>query len=351
MQDSQRRALIFSVLDDMKTNGEKVTAQKLATQAKMGKQTVLPHYREWQELEILGDSEEIELSQELVRVLKREITKEKFRQGEQLREVQDQLEEERDHYAAQSELWQQQIGELKEKLQSEESQNTELNKQNTALKEQEHEQRQKLSSLTDKLENAQSEVSKLEQRLAQDAKRAEEAQAEQERRLDASHNKILEHWMKALDEERREKSRLQKQAEKRELERTTLSKDKSRIENQFEHEKKNHRQTVEQLTTAEQKVSGLTEVQTIVDKLRHQLGQPEDLIETVLELQQKTGALAQSEHALTAKKAELQSSLESVATLTDTVKVLEKENRGLGEQVIRMEARLEGIQMAKTMNR
>ncbi|WP_133060508.1 hypothetical protein [Parendozoicomonas haliclonae] len=347
MKDSQRRSLVFTVLDDMKNAGEKITAQKLATQAKMGKQTVLPYYREWQELEILGESEEVELSQELIRVIKREIAKEKFRQGEQLREIQDQLDEERDHYAAQSEVWRQQLEELQENLQKQEAANTELSQQNQSLRETEAELRTKLSTLSDKNESLQKDTDKLEQKLEQEAKRAEQALAEQERRLDESHSKIVDHWLKVLDEERREKARAQKQAEKAESERQLLSKDKSRLEDQLEYEKRAHRTTTEQLGTAEQKASLMAELQAQHDKLIHGLGRPENPEQALQQLQEQVALFKENQQNLRLIEEELKRTQKQNAEQTEAMDSLSKENRTLLEQAIRLEARLEGIQLAK----
>ena len=353
MQDAQRRALIFSVLDDMKSNNVKITAQKLATQAKMGKQTVLPYYREWQELEVLGESEEVELSQEFLRVLKREIAKEKFHQGEQLLVLQDQLDDERETYTAQSELWHQQQDALQTELGSQNEKNQALSEQNQQLQTLENELRQKLNALTEREQGLQREVEKLEQRLQMEGERSEKALAEQERRLDESHAKIVDHWLKVLDEERREKTRLHKQYEKLEQERTVLAKDNARSEELYNQERKTSQQALAQLADAEQKLAALQErqpaleqdlkqQQAIVDQVSAMLDQPEDLFAVIKQLQEQANALVSRENELI----QLQ---DKSREMTAMMEAMGKENRLLSEQAIRLEAKLEGIQFATSI--
>ncbi len=349
MQDAQRRALIFSVLDDMKNEGVKVTAQKLATQAKMGKQTVLPYYREWQELEILGSSEDVDLSQELVRVLKREIAKEKFRQGEQLLALQDQLDEERENYSAQSELWHQQQEQLQADLHQQEQAHQALEQSHAELIEQEQALRQKLTTLADKEESLLREIEKLEERLHKESERSEKALAEQERRLDESHAKIVDHWLKVLDEERRDKTRLQKQMEKLDQERSTLSKEKARSEDLYTQERKAHQNTLEQLSATEQKLTTLQEQQVILDKANSQLNNPDDLIVSLTQLQQQAAEAKQLAKSLTESDKALSAIQQNNSSLTAEMETINKENRTLSEQVIRLEARLEGFQLAANM--
>lgn len=82
-QDLQRRELVFRVLDELKEGGERINADKVARLAKMGKQTVLPYYREWRFLDDVDREQQEELPEELVRVLKRGIAKWKHSLAEQ----------------------------------------------------------------------------------------------------------------------------------------------------------------------------------------------------------------------------------------------------------------------------
>ena len=214
MQDSQRRSLIFTTLDGLKESGERITAQKLASLVKMGKQTVLPFYREWQELELLGDDQELELSPELVRVLKREIGKEKFRQGEQCRELQDQLNEERDHASAQIALWRERSEQLDTELKQAQQQTIEQEQQNTTQQRELQAQFQRITSLEQQLQNLKQNEQKLEIRLKEETDRSSQALRDQEKRLDEAHQKIIDHWLKVVDGERQDKIKLGKQLDK-----------------------------------------------------------------------------------------------------------------------------------------
>ena len=340
MQDSQRRTLIFSVLDDMKSAGEKVTAQKLATQAKMGKQTVLPYYREWQELEILGEDDSVELSGDLVRVLKREIGKEKFRQGEKAREIQDQLDEERDHYAAQSEVWRQQLDELKAQLEKETEARQKLEEQCTELLEEKQKGEQQCLSLNERLEHQAEQVSRLEEKLEQETKRSEQALVEQERRLDESHTKIIDHWMKVIDEERREKSRLAKAAEKSNAELATAEKEKARLESVLASKNSAYDLIVSEAEELKRKDFASQKSLQTLENLQKTLGSDvEEEVQQLLEGQKQLKSME-------SEQVKLQEKLNSLEEGKQHSKELEKENRKLSEQVIRLEARMEGIQMA-----
>ncbi|MTI13328.1 coiled-coil domain-containing protein [Sansalvadorimonas verongulae] len=345
MQDSQRRTLIFSVLDDMKSAGEKVTAQKLATQAKMGKQTVLPYYREWQELEILGEDDGIELSGDLVRVLKREIGKEKFRQGEQARIIQDQLDEERDHYAAQSEIWRQQLDELKSQLESETQAKQHLEEQCEVLQKQNREWEQKLTSISERFEHQSQQLQQLEEKLTQEAKRSEQALAEQERRLDESHTKIIDHWLKVIDEERREKARLLKASEKDSAALATAEKEKVQLESLLANRGRAYDLALEDIEAFKQREEVAKYKVDTLERLQKNLG--DDVEARIAELLNAQDELKNR----IAENNKLVEQLDSLATAKESNAVLEKENRQLSEQVIRLEARMEGIQLAGALSK
>ncbi|WP_281647268.1 hypothetical protein [Parendozoicomonas sp. Alg238-R29] len=340
MQDSQRRTLIFSVLDDMKSEGEKITAQKLAAQAKMGKQTVLPYYREWQELEILGEDDSVELSADLIRVLKREIAKEKFRQGEQAREMQDQLDDERDHYAAQSEVWRQQLDEAKASLELESKTRADLEEKLETISREKQSTDQRCASLTERLEHQAEQLASLEEKLVQEAARAEKNLAEQERRLDEAHTKIIDHWMKVIDEERREKGRLNKALEKNAADLGKSEKGRTQCESLLAAEKAAHANTFEEVKGLQQKEIASLQDQKTLHKLQLVLGdEPE---KAARELVNESALLKEKEKELAA----LEKENAELASQGSKVAETERENRKLTEQVIRLEARLEGIQMA-----
>jgi len=65
-----RRQKIFVALNAMQEKKEKISAQRLAAKVNMGKQTVLPIYREWLELESLTEAEKIEISEQLQQAIK-----------------------------------------------------------------------------------------------------------------------------------------------------------------------------------------------------------------------------------------------------------------------------------------
>ncbi len=342
MKDNQRRAQIFNVLDDFKSRNEKITAQKLAAQVKMGKQTVLPYYREWQELEILGDDEELELSQELVRVLRREIAKEKFRQGEKTRDLQDELDERTYELAESREEWSLKCKELEDRTKHLEQKCSQLEQSNIELQKHLTDSQGQVKSQKERAEQLTEQHKNLENRLDQEIRQGKEALVEQEGRLDEAHQKIINHWMKVIDEERREKGRLQKHLER--LQETGSRREKELHETVAAMEAEKRLVTSLKSANSEQKslIELMTKDQSKLNQLAVSLGNPADIDAEIAKLKAEAELSTQLERQLLEQTSKVQV-FEKNSHLKDE---LEQKNRALSEQVIRLEAQIEGIQMA-----
>lgn len=273
-----RRKKIFIALDEMREKKERISAQKLASKVNMGKQTVLPIYREWLEMESLTDAEQIELSEHLQRAIKREIAKEKFHLGEEARQLDEKLQEKEaalqekeEELRVSQQEWCQKEKQLMDTLSNtqqqleERTKNIEQQKEEIReIKKQQEIQSVTITSLKDQLKNAQKEKGI--------------ALREQEKQLDKAHQQLLDHWITTVDSERKEKEKLRQQLE---LAREKESDSQKRIlsieykQSQTSEEIKylNH-----ELSTKKQENKTLTEENTLINR---ELNYPKNSIEHI----------------------------------------------------------------------
>ena len=135
-KEMQRRELVFRVLDDLKANGERINADKVARLAKMGKQTVLPHYNEWRFLDDAEKEVDEELPADLVRVLKRALLEWRHTATESQRQFEEEANHEIDKLQSLADqLTNEQLA-GKDKIETLTSENKQLNQEKEELRNQ-----------------------------------------------------------------------------------------------------------------------------------------------------------------------------------------------------------------------
>lgn len=341
-KSSLRRTKVFDALDAMKEAGEKITAQKLAAVVNMGKQTVLPLYREWQELEILGDSEGIELSEELIRALKRELARDKLRQSTQLLELEERVEDQRQTFTETIGQLEQEIKALVDQIKSLKALNQSLSSEKLLLQKDNAEQLSQIKDLASQLSLSQKQLETAENRLAASEKSKERALQDQEKRLDDANQKLLNHWLSVVDNERREKERLNKQFERerekqakteRELADTRL--DVNRLDSALEKAQEASAELLQRMKLFEQQV-------TVTEAIALMLDQPKDLVASIKNLQNEAKSLG----FYATKNQELEQSLQVVDKKLEAFEELQKSNVALEKEVIRLQAYTDGLKAA-----
>ncbi|USE39460.1 DNA-binding protein [Endozoicomonas sp. SCSIO W0465] len=209
-QDKLRRQHVFSILDDLKEKGERINADKVARLGKMGKQTILPYYNEWRYLGALGEAEELELPDDLVRGMKRGIAQWKHQLSEEQRTFEESANQE--------------IDELKESLSQLLDKNDQLARSNSELQGQMQRLSAELDATKLTLEQNNENLRELESRLKSEQRQTEQlhtAAAEQkanhlqainhlEKQMDQRSQEQLNHWIGVVDDERRLKQALEK---------------------------------------------------------------------------------------------------------------------------------------------
>ncbi|OED48914.1 hypothetical protein ACH42_02225 [Endozoicomonas sp. (ex Bugula neritina AB1)] len=209
-QDLQRRELIFKVLDELKSKGERINGDKVARLAKMGKQTVLPYYKEWRFLDDVDREQGNDIPEELIRSLKRGIARWKHELSAESQSFEEQANSE--------------IDALKQANQSLTNENSEKNLLITQLRSEladtqsqlvevttsEQEQKQALAILQLHSASEQEKSDNLTQQLRTQKEESIKTAAELEQRLDLRHQEQLNHWLKVVDDERRLKQELEK---------------------------------------------------------------------------------------------------------------------------------------------
>ncbi len=316
-----RRQKIFNALDEMKEKQEKISAQKLAAIVNMGKQTVLPVYREWLEMENISEAEKIDLPERLLHAIKREFAKEKFRLAEHAQLLEEDICDKDDRLKQLDKeltLQKNNIQSLKETL----SGNAKDLDQQQAL----------IHKLEKKLESEVATIAELRNQITQSEKDKREALKDQEAQLDKSHQQLLNHWIKATDTERQEKTILSRQLDKLKMKEVEFNKRISSLEyerKQLSTETKTLQKSCDSYKAnsriLEQKASNLKQLISM-------LGEPitpETRIIQLLEVEKEASMLA-------SKNKELASELNEINEMIDNNKNQEKE-------IIKLKAYIEGL--------
>lgn len=209
-QDLERRELVFRVLDELKGSGERINADKVARLAKMGKQTVLPYYKEWRFLDDVDRQQQEDLPDELVRLLKRGIAKWKHSLAKETQAIEETANAEIDELKQTVQL----LGNTQTEYENQITSQTraiELAEEATkSLQDDRIEKDKVLATLKAELIAEQNKSTHLQDQLSQQKQEFTENTKALEVRLDQRHQEQLDHWIKVVDDERRQKSELEK---------------------------------------------------------------------------------------------------------------------------------------------
>ena len=228
---NERRQRIFAVLDEMKDKQEAITAQKLAAKINMGKQTVLPVYREWREMEALTESEQVDLSDNLQQAIKRELAKEKFKLGTVLQQLEELLKEKEEQYTEK----QQALSISEETNQTLSLQIEKMQKELITLDNLTHQYQKNIQQKEQELNHKQHVIQDLKDQIQRQRDEKERALKNQETRLENTHQQMLNHWIKLVDSERQEKERIHKTIEKEKIQYEKLYKRIIVLENEMQY--------------------------------------------------------------------------------------------------------------------
>ncbi|WP_257285489.1 hypothetical protein [Endozoicomonas sp. SESOKO1] len=245
-QAKVRRQHIFSILDDLKEKGERINADKVARIGKMGKQTVLPYYNEWRYLGAIGEAEELELPDDLVRGLKRGIAQWKHQLSEEQRNFEESANQE--------------IDELKESLNQLLEKNSQLSRSNSELQGQVQQLSAELDSTRLTLQQRNQNLKELETLLKSEQRQIEQLQsaaAEQkaihlqaisnlEKQMDHRSQEQLNHWIGVVDDERRLKQGLEKKISNQLQEQQELKKNNLELQSRLDNKSKAYIQVCEE---------------------------------------------------------------------------------------------------------
>ena len=335
-----RRQKIFSALDNMKEEKEKISAQKLAAKVSMGKQTVLPIYREWLEMESITEAEQVELSDNLQQALKREIAKEKFTLAEEYRVL-------NEHFHEKSIALQE-----KEEL---------LIRSNTEWEEKERAFIERTSQLQQSLENQKNETARQEEvaresnkqldiqsvmitnakKQLEDAhKDKEQALREQEKQLDKAHQTLLDHWITTVDSERKEKERLQQRLEEARANEATTHKQVLSLEHNAIQLKEDIKRLHNELTTQEQENRLLCESKESLQSIASVLHHPKDMTAHIHNLM----ATAADHRKVVEHSSKLESELAFAEQEVKRLKAMTDQHIQTEQEVIKLKAYIEGMQ-------
>ena len=347
-QDKQRKALVFRVLDDLKAGGERINADKVARLARMGKQTVLPFYREWRYTEDLNREEQEELPDDLVGVIKRGIAKWKHDLAQQTQAEMEQTNTEIDelkltiqNLSDDQSLKAEEISELSNDLTD---QKENLARQ-TSLN---HEKDQYIARLQAQLDAAQQTIETLDKQLAQQKEDSEKALLQIEAKLDQRHQEQLNHWIKVVDSERRQKQELEKSLAQHQEQQTRIEREKNELNHRLDSKNRAFMEACEERNrlraeskTLQHQVKPIEQscllldchAEALLPRLRHLVSVEQQ--SSALELQQE-----QMKQSLDRLQSELQSARKQKESSNTLEKQLEK-SRGYIEALEKNLERLE----------
>ncbi|KEQ15088.1 DNA-binding protein [Endozoicomonas numazuensis] len=284
-KDIQRRELIFRVLDDLKTKGERINADKLARIAKMGKQTVLPHYNEWRFLDDAEREVDEELPVDLVRVLKRSLIQWKHDATTSLRDFEDQANQEIDELQQVVQQLTEERVSLKQQWELLESENQSLKELNEKLNQQQSEDAKCLVQLKEQLNAEIEKNKKLEETLTSSKEEHTQALASLEIKLDHQYQGQINHWIKTVDSERRLRTDIESKLQKQKESELAAQKAHNEIQYRLEAKSKAHLDACEERNHYKTAAQALEPQVQIINELALLLNQPtEALCNTVRQL-------------------------------------------------------------------
>ncbi|MGI9276564.1 MAG: hypothetical protein ACR2PT_17190 [Endozoicomonas sp.] len=245
-KDLQRRELVFRVLDDLKSRGERINADKVARLAKMGKQTVLPHYNEWRFLDDAEREVDEDLPADLVRVLKRGLVQWKHQIAESQRSFEEQANNEIDELQMTVQQLTEERIQLAKELSEQKEHNSQLQQQLDESLQTSAEQEKQLVAVTTELKSETNKTDNLLTQLEIIKKDHKDALLAQEKQLDTQHHSQISHWMKVVDDERRLRADLEQQLKTTKESQLNTEKERNNIENRLESKSKAHLEACEE---------------------------------------------------------------------------------------------------------
>lgn len=294
-QDNQKKELIFRILDDLKAGGEKINAEKVARLAQMGKQTVLPYYNEWRFLDQAEKQDGgCELPLDLVRVLKRLLIEWKTEVASELLQLQEQAKKESEMLKATIDELTGQNTSLTSQIHENQKQAQTLFEDIDALKDQLHQRDQMITTLTSGLEAEKEKNAELKQQINRQQAQYKEELAEKERAMDRQYRGQIDHWMKALDDERQHSAKLARDIEQLRVERLAEEKERHAVENRLSHKSKAYIAACEERNALRDELQEQTKKQApsleLLSRLLLLLDSPQDAV------MDRTRTLIQSEY-------------------------------------------------------
>ena len=250
----QRKQHVFAILDQLKEQGERINADKVAKLAKMGKQTILPYYNEWRYLGAVAEEEGLELPEELVTTLKRCAAKWKQELGENFKQFEESANEEIEQLKSQ-------LNEAEVRFDTVQAQLSSEQQANQALKNNIDDATQQLQNTKVQLQDMTQQLALVQQRYEQALAQIEEqktthqaALAAQEKQLDSRYQEQLNHWMTAVDEERRNKQQLDKQLADANQQYQTVYKEQLELQARFDFKSKAYLEACEARNQAQKEL-------------------------------------------------------------------------------------------------
>ena len=210
-QESQRRERVFRLLDDMKESGERINADKIARMAKMGKQTVLPFYKEWRMLEDVTEQQKEDIPEDLVRSLQRGIAIWKHELKVSQLEQEEQANREIDELQMTVHLMSEERSALEKTINDLKADNQLLKDTVRKQTSECHQNEKDIAELQARHQGEQQRASTLEQQVENLKKEHVSALSSCETKLEKRHQEQMDHWLKSLDDERQQKRDLEKE--------------------------------------------------------------------------------------------------------------------------------------------
>ncbi|WP_448217028.1 hypothetical protein [Endozoicomonas sp. 2B-B] len=245
-KEIQRRELVFRVLDDLKTRGERINADKLARIAKMGKQTVLPYYNEWRFLDDAQKETNEELPADLVRVLKRSLIQWKHDATALQRDFEDQANQEIDELQQVVQQFSEERLALKHQLEQLTAENEVLQENGKKLIQQQSEHEKSIIQLKEQLNAEIEKNNKHEETLACNKKEHTNALSSLETKLDSQYQAQINHWIKTVDSERRLRTDIESKLEKQKESGLAAERAHNEIQYRLEAKSKAHLEACEE---------------------------------------------------------------------------------------------------------
>ncbi len=287
-KEIQRRELVFRVLDDMKAKGERINGDKVAKLAKMGKQTVMPHYNEWRFLDDAEKEVDDELPADLVRVLKRALLEWRHSATESQRQFEDDANREIDQLQTTMDQMTTDQIQFKQSLEELKNEREQLLKDKEELQQQTEVLKRDLAVEQTALKSEHSAKELLQEQIKSQRTEQSEALSAQERKLDNQYQGQINHWIKMVDNERRLRSDLETRLKEEKNSALSLEKERNDLQIRLENKSRVYIETCEERNDLRQQLGSLDHLSTCVTELTLILNQPvEKITPTVRELLQK----------------------------------------------------------------